>query len=166
MIVSGKSGKGVLVVFHERKSKYPIIERVISQKADVINEHIQKRTGGFILFNSLTVDNDVSFSKHEQLSEILGCPVYFCHPYHAWEKGGVENTNKLIREYIPKGTDISKLSNEYIREIEKKRQNRPRKCLGYKTPLEVMIENTQFKTLKGFCIIKENKTSQVSYLRV
>jgi len=166
LIVSGKSGKGVLIVLEERKSRYPILKRVMSQKASVINQHIKEKTGGFICFNSLTIDNDVSFSKHEELSEILGCPVYFCHPYHAWEKGGVENTNKLIREYIPKGADISKLSDEYIKEIERKLQNRPRKCLGYKTPLEVMIENNQFKTLKGFGIIKENKIPQLFGLRV
>jgi IS30 family transposase len=166
LIVSGKSGKGVLVVLQERKSRYPLIERVMSQKTVVINEHIQKRTGGFICFNSLTIDNDISFSKHEELSKLLGCPIYFCHPYHAWEKGGVENTNKLIRQYIPKGTDISKLTDEYLREVERKLQNRPRKCLGYKTPLEVMRENNQFKTLKDFDIIQEIKNTQVFGLRV
>ncbi len=50
----------------------------------------------------------------------IGCPIYFCHPYHAWKKGRVENTNKLIRQYMPKRTDISKLRDEYIKEVEKK----------------------------------------------
>jgi len=158
LIVSGKSGKGVLLILHERKSRYPIIEKVMSQKTEVINQHIFKRTGGFICFNSLTIDNDISFRKHEELSKLLGCPIYFCHPYHAWEKGGVENTNKLIRQYIPKGQDISRLSDEYLKEAERKLQNRPRKCLGYKTPLEVMTENNQFKTLKDFGIINKQKT--------
>lgn len=142
LIVSNKSGKGVLLVLHERKNRYPIIERIMSQKTNLINQHIFKRTGGFVCFNSLTIDNDISFSKHEELSELL------------------------FRQYIPKKTDISKLTNEYIKEVERKLQNRPRKCLGYKTPLEIMIENNQFKILKDFGIIKKNKIPQVSYLRV
>ena len=81
------------------------------------------------------------FQKHKEMSEIIDAPVYFCNPYHAWEKGGVENTNRLITQYIPKKSDISKISVKYIRKVEFKLQNRPRKCLRYKTPMEVMIEN-------------------------
>jgi len=143
LIVSGKNGKGVLLVLHGRKSRFPIIEKVMSRKTAVINDHIYKRMGGFVCFNSLTLDNDISFQKHEEMSFMMGCPIYFCHPYSAWEKGGVENTNSLVRQYIPKGSDISKYSKKYIKEIEKKLQNRPRKCLGYRTPMEIMIENNQ-----------------------
>jgi len=160
LIVSGKNGKGVLLVLHERKSRIPIIEKIMSRKTSVINRYIQQKTGGFVCFNSLTIDNDVSFSRHQELSELIGAPVYFCHPYHAWEKGGVENTNQLIRQYIPKGTDISKYTKKQIREIETKLRNRPRKCLDYKTPLEVMIENNQFKTLEDFGIIDTIKNPQ------
>ena len=158
LIVSGKDGKGVLLVLHERKSRYPLIERVLSRKTEIINQKIYQMAGILVCFNSLTIDNDISFSRHEQLSALLGAPVYFCHQYHAWEKGGVENTNKLIRQYIPKGSNISKFSEEYIKEVERKLQNRPRKCLSYKTPLEVMTENKQFKTLKDFGIINKQKT--------
>lgn len=158
LIVSGKQGKGVLLVLHERKSRYPLIEKVDSRKTDIINQKIYQMTGIFVCFRSLTIDNDVSFSRHEQLSAALGAPIYFCHQYHAWEKGGVENTNKLIRQYVPKGSDISGFSQKYIKEIEVKLQNRPRKCLGYKTPFEVMAENKQFKTFKDFGIINKQKT--------
>jgi len=162
LIVSGKGGRGVLLVLHERKSRFPVIRRIMSQKTAVINRVIQEITGGFVCFASLTIDNDISFQKHEQLSSMIGAPVYFCHAYHSWEKGGVENTNKLIRQYVPKKTDISKLTDEYIKEVETKLQNRPRKCLSYKTPMEVMVENKQFKTLKDFGITilqKQNKPS-------
>jgi len=91
----------------------------------------------------------------------VGIPIFFCHSYHAWEKGGVENINKLIRQYIPKGSDISKYTDEYIKEIEITFNNRPRKGLGYKTPLEVMLKNNQFKTLKDFAILKINKNNTV-----
>jgi len=160
LIVSGKQGKGVLLTLHERKSRYPIIEKISSRKTKIINQRIYERTGIFINFDSLTLDNDVSFSKHEELSSLLNCPIYFCHPYHSWEKGGVENTNGLIRQYIKKGSDISKYSVKYIREIERKLQNRPRKCLNFKTPKEVMVENNQLKVFDlNILKVKINKNN-------
>jgi len=157
-IVSGKSGKGMLIVLYERKTMYVVIKKLMSRNCAIVNQYIKEMTGGFVCFNSLTIDNDISFRKHEELSELLGAPVYFCHPYHSWEKGGVENINKLIRQYILKGSDISKYSDDRIREIETKLNNRPRKSLKYKTPLEVMLRNNQFKTLKDFGIINKQKT--------
>lgn len=157
-IVSGKSGKGMLIVLYEKKAMYVIIKRITSRSCAVVNRYIREMTGGFVCFNSLTLDNDISFRKHEELSELLGAPVFFCHPYRSWEKGGVENINKLIRQYIPKGSDISKYSDSYIKEVETKLNNRPRKSLKYKTPLEVMLKNKQFKTLENFGIINKQKT--------
>ncbi len=158
LIVSNKSGQGVLIVLYERKTMYTIIKRIMSRKCDMINQHVLEMTGGLVCFNSLTIDNDISFRKHEELSRLLGATIYFCHSYHAWEKGGVENANKLIRQYIPKGSDISQYSEEYIRTIQDKLNNRPRKCLNYKTPLEVMIGNNQFKNLENFSNIVNKKT--------
>lgn len=148
-IVSGKSGKGVLLVLHERKARYTIIKRILNLKIEMVHQFIFEMTGGIVM-NTLTLDNDIVFRKHKELSLLLGIPVYFCHPYHSWEKGGVENTNKLIRQYIPKGGDISQYADEYIQMIQDKLNNRPRKCLGYKTPLEVMKENKQFKTFENW----------------
>lgn len=145
LIVSGKTGNGVLLVLHERKSRYVLIRKILSRKTSIINQVIYQLTGGLVEFKSLTLDNDISFSKHQQLSEKINAVIYFCHPYHSWEKGGVENTNGLIRQYIPKGTDISKYSDEYIQQIEDKLNHRPRKCLNFKTPHEIMLENQQFK---------------------
>jgi transposase, IS30 family len=157
-IVSGKQGKGVLAVVYERKTMYIKIRKIMSRKCDAVNKYIREMTGGFVCFNSLTIDNDISFRKHEELSRLLGAPVYFCRPYHAWEKGGVENINKLIRQYIPKGSDISKYDDEDIARIETRLNNRPRKGLNYKTPLEFMSENKQFKSLEDFGIIIKQKT--------
>lgn len=145
LIVSGKNGKGVLLVLHERKSRFPIIEKIMSRDTNTINRKIFERTGIFVAFNSLTLDNDISFAKHLELSEMLGAPIYFCHPYHSWENGAVENTNRLIRQYFPKGCDISRYPIKYVREVERKLQNRPRKCLDYKTPRQVLEENGQIK---------------------
>ena len=143
-IVSGKDGKGILLVLHERKARFTLIRKIMIPKMEFIYQLIREMTGGYIV-NTLTLDNDIIFRKHERLSRLLGVPIYFCHPYHSWEKGGVENTNKLIRQYIPKGSDISVYSDEYIQTIQDKLNNRPRKCLRYRTPLETMRENNQLK---------------------
>lgn len=147
-IVSGKSGSGVLLVLHERKSRYALVKRIVGLNMQTAYQYIFEMTGGVVI-NTLTLDNDIIFRKHEELSRIIGVPVYFCHPYHSWEKGGVENTNKLIRRYIPKGSDISKYSNEYVEMIQDKLNNRPRKCLRFKAPKEVMLANNQFKFMQN-----------------
>jgi len=156
-IVSGKSGSGVLLVLHERKARYTIIRKIMAKSPALVNRYILEMFGIVVCFNSLTLDNDIVFEKHEELSLLLGKPVYFCHPYHSWEKGGVENTNKLIRQYVPKGSDISQYPDKEIQAIEDKLNNRPRKCLQYQTPLEVMIKNKQLKTLEQFVKVDTNK---------
>lgn len=143
-IVSGKTGKGVLLVLHERKARCVLLKKIVGMTIETVHQYIFELTGGVIM-NTLTLDNDIIFRRHGELSDLLGAPVYFCHPYHSWEKGGVEYSNKLIRQYIPKGSDISQCSDEYIQSIQDKLNNRPRKCLRYKTPLEVMEENHQLK---------------------
>ena len=89
---------------------------------------------------SITVDNDILFRKFREMETMLGVPVYFCDPYCSWQKGAVENTNKNIREYIPKGTDLSKITKKRIREIERKLNDRIMKALDYRTPAEVWAE--------------------------
>lgn len=149
-VVSGKEGKGILLVLYERRSRYVLIRKLMSQKTRVVNQAIRGMIQNLAALRSLTLDNDISFAKHEKLSEMIGIPIFFCHPYHSWEKGGVENTNLLIRQYVPKGADISRFNDERIKEIEVKLNTRPRKCLGFKTPLEVMLKNKQFKELPLF----------------
>jgi IS30 family transposase len=105
-------------------------------------------TGGVVV-NTLTLDNDVVFRRHKELSDMLGVPVYFCHPYHSWEKGGVENVNGAIRRWIPKGGDISQYSDEYVQKIEDTLNDRPMVCLKFRTPREVMMKNKQFREFKA-----------------
>jgi len=86
---------------------------------------------------SLTLDNDISFQKHPELSELIKATVYFCHPQAPYEKGTVENRNKAIRRYVKKKSDLSKYGNEYFKMVETKLRNRFMKCLNYRTPEEV-----------------------------
>lgn len=146
-IVSGRNGSGALLVLHERKARYAIIRKIAVPSIKLVHRYLTEMTGGIII-NTLTLDNDILFRKHEEMSRILGAPVYFCHPYHSWEKGGVENTNKLIRRYVRKGSDISRVSDERIQAIQEKLNARPRKCLNYRTPAEVMKAHDQFKSVR------------------
>ncbi len=115
-IVSGMRGSGVLLVLYERKSRYCLIKKLLKRDTKTVNNAIAKMLSPFRCL-SLTLDNDVSFQKHKELSRMINAPIYFCNPYHSWEKGGVESVNGLIRKYIPKGKDISKILKKVIEKI-------------------------------------------------
>lgn len=87
--------------------------------------------------HTVTLDNGKEFSGHEKIAESLDMSVYFAHPYSSWERGLNENTNGLIRQYIKKSSSFDEVTNERIRFIEDRLNNRPRKSLGYLTPNEV-----------------------------
>lgn len=94
---------------------------------------------------TMTVDNGHENANHEQTAKDLDLKIYFAHPYHSWERGTNENTNGLIRWYLPKRTDFATISDERIREIEQRLNNRPRKRLGWRTPLEVFNQHVALK---------------------
>jgi IS30 family transposase len=85
---------------------------------------------------TLTLDNGTENAGHQKITKAIGTKCYFAHPYHSWERGSDEQVNGLIRRYLPKGTDFSMISDQQVQAIEDKLNNRPRKCLGFKTPLE------------------------------
>lgn len=134
-IESGKDGKGSLLVLVERKTRYPFLRYVEDRTTANINRIVDKILFGFPI-KSLTVDNDISFKKHKELSELLEATVFFCHPQCPHEKGTVENRNKAIRRYIKKRSDLSKYSLEKFVEVERKLRDRFMECLDYKTPRE------------------------------
>ena len=85
---------------------------------------------------TITADNGTEFHNYRELENILGTRVYFATPHHAWERGTNENTNGLIRQYLPKGTNLSRLSQQQCDRIAERLNNRPRLRLGFKTPNE------------------------------
>lgn len=90
-------------------------------------------------WKSMTADNDLLFQDHRSLAKKLGIKIYFCHPYHSWEKGSVENTNKYLRRDIPKGSDISRYSKGFVRRLETKLNQRPMAVLRYYTSEELLM---------------------------
>lgn len=89
---------------------------------------------------TLTVDNGSEFARFNPLEQQLGFRVYFANPYSAWERGANENTNGLLRQYFPKGCNFQTISDEEVKSVVEKINNRPRKCLGYRTPAEVFLK--------------------------
>ncbi len=137
-IVSGKHyGSTSLLVLHERVSRYTYIQKMSARTAKQVEDKLAAAIHQLGPFKSLTLDNDVAFQRHLKLSQLLEAPVYFCQPYHSWEKGGVENANRLIRRYVPKGCDISRYNADDIAEIARRINGKPRKILGYQMASEV-----------------------------
>ncbi|MEJ7592724.1 MAG: IS30 family transposase [Planctomycetaceae bacterium] len=87
--------------------------------------------------HTLTTDNGTEFAEHKAIETQLGMKIYFAHPYSSWERGTNENTNGLIRQYFPKGMDLKNVSPAQLAHVERKLNNRPRKCLEFQTPSEV-----------------------------
>ena len=136
--VIGKGHKGVLVTLAERVSKKTLIAQVQSKHADVVKDAIIKLLGPEKEhLHTITFDNGKEFAYHAQIKKALGTDNYFAHPYHSWERGLNENHNGLIRQYLPKGMALDKVTDEDIILIQNRLNNRPRKLLDYKTPNEV-----------------------------
>ncbi|OHB19558.1 MAG: hypothetical protein A2854_00755 [Parcubacteria group bacterium RIFCSPHIGHO2_01_FULL_56_18] len=138
-IVSGKSGHGILLVVVDRKMRTTFLERIL-------------------VITIRQVHKAFLFRHHKKLEKLFGIKIYFCHPYHSWEKGAVENVNKYIRKDIPKGSDLSRYSKKFIVSVEKKLNRRSMKCLDYATPQEMLDacrkrknRSAALKSKKGEC---------------
>jgi IS30 family transposase len=145
-LISRKS-KAALNTLTERKSRLVLITKLPRKGAAETNKAIINRLKKLPANGrqTLTLDNGTENAKHEQLSAKLGIKCYFAHPYSSWERGTNENLNGLIRWYLPKGTDFSKIAPEQIALIEYLLNSRPRKCLGYKTPLEAAASSVALR---------------------
>lgn len=134
--VSGVTGKACIVTLVDRKSRFLIGGKAALKKANEVNSVMIAALSGEKV-ETITPDRGKEFAKHRLVTEVLGVQFYFPKPHHPWQRGTNENTNGLLREYFPKGKDITDIPDEYIREVINKLNMRPRKCLGYKTPYEV-----------------------------
>ena len=145
-VVSGKERIGILLVVVDRKIRLVFLELILKASIEAVHSAFQKIQDRYPEMKSLTLDNDILFRKHKALSSLLNIPLYFCHPYHSWEKGTVENVNKYIRRDIPKGRDLSKIKPSFIVSLEEKLNRRSMKCLDYRTPKETLLLHRKRKT--------------------
>ncbi len=141
--IVGKNHQDAIVTIVELLSKKTVIGRVTTKKAQDVSQEIVSLLlpiKSHVL--TITSNNGTEFSPHEWIAKSLEASIYFAHPYHSWERGLNENTNGLIRQYIPKGSSFADLTPERIKEIENLLNSRPRKSLNYATPDEVFYLQT------------------------
>jgi len=137
--------KVALSVQYERKAMYSQITKIINKKADTNYNVLSSLKEKFPiqLVRSITFDNGAENANHLQLKYNHHIKTYFCDSYSSWQKGGVENLNGLLRQYLPKKTNPDTITNEYINYVEQLLNKRPRKKLGYKTPAEIFKKQIQ-----------------------
>jgi hypothetical protein len=136
----GKTANGPKVLINvERKTGLLLAQKIENKTADAVLESTKDLFENIPdeLCLSITYDNGTEFARHQEIEKSIDMTVYFAHAYSPWERGTCENTIGLLREFIPKGTDLSKISNEELQYYVALINNRPRKRLGFRTPLEV-----------------------------
>jgi IS30 family transposase len=131
-IVSQQSSY-VLLVATDRRTTHSLVSQLPNRKRSTISQAFCEMFSG-ISVKSITTDNDIAFRHWPELETIIQAPIYFCHPYHSWEKGLVENTNRWIRCFVPKRRDIASVTKEDLDEIHTFLNDRPRECIGFRIP--------------------------------
>ena len=123
----------------ERKSRLLFLTRIRRKTAEQTMDTVIRRLQVLPVKArlTLTMDNGTENARHEDITKAIGIQCYFADPYASWQRGANEQVNGLVRRYFPKGTDLSKITDEQVAWVESRINNRPRKCLGYKTPNEV-----------------------------
>jgi IS30 family transposase len=127
-----------LNVLVERLSRFTVVTRLRSKTAQDTCQVLLARLSP-LPHSSVTADNGSENADHLIVSQALSIPFYFCHPYHSWEKGTVENTNGLLRRYVPRDTDLNRVDQGDLDAIAAELNHRPRECLGFLTPHEVLF---------------------------
>jgi IS30 family transposase len=136
--VASAGHKGGLLTLVERKSLLTKISKLRRSTARATQRATVRRLkpiGNFV--HTITFDNGKEFAAHQDIAHALKAKIFFATPYHAWERGLNENTNGLIRDFFPKGTDFSTISNAEVAKVERLLNARPRKSLGFRSPQEV-----------------------------
>jgi transposase, IS30 family len=138
--IIGKARRSALLTMVERKTLYTVIMRLTGKQADLLAE---TAVAGMKQYKdkirTITLDNGLEFAKHEVIGEGLEADIYFAHPYASWERGINENTNGLIRQYFPKGTDFNEVSDAEIEYVMNRLNNRPRATRGHRSPNELFM---------------------------
>ncbi|NIP25341.1 MAG: IS30 family transposase [Phycisphaerae bacterium] len=138
--IIGKHHKHAIVSLTERKSRFTLIKKVKRKTAQCVTDAIIHLLAPFSeQVHTLTSDNGKEFADHKTIANKLNAKFYFAHPYASWERGLNENTNGLIRQYFPKKRDFRTITQKEINRVMDKLNNRPRKCLGIKTPNQVFL---------------------------
>jgi IS30 family transposase len=136
--IIGRERRGGILSLVERRSRYCLLQKVTTKSAQTVAEAVCATllpVKDKVL--TITSDNGIEFTRHQTIAKILDADFFFADPYSSWQRGTNENTNGLVRQYFPKKTDFTPLSDEDIQHVTDRLNNRPRKCLDFRTPNEV-----------------------------
>lgn len=141
--IVGENNKGAIVTMVERTTAFMMMEKLPKGKdaKELAKVVVRLLTAYKEHVLSITGDNGTEFAEHQRIAKLLKTEFFFTHPYSSWEKGLIENTNKLIRQYIPKHTSFNHINNQQIKQIQYKINNRPRANLNFYSPKEIFFLN-------------------------
>lgn len=125
----------------DRMSRFTVLTKLENKTADATAAALCARLSELPV-RSITADNGAENALHEKVSTTFKAPFFFCHPYHSWEKGTVENRNGIVRRYLPQNTDLDDVSQSELDDIAWEINNRPMRCLNFSTPYEVLLANS------------------------
>jgi len=148
--IIGKGHRHPIVSLVERKSRLALLKKVEHKTAQGVADAVIELLKSLpVRTHTITADNGKEFADHERIAYDLRTNVYFAHPYSSWERGSNENMNGLIRQYFPKKRSFVTITQQEIEFVMNRLNNRPRKCLGFKTPNEVFFNNSSVVALKS-----------------
>jgi IS30 family transposase len=140
--VMGAGSKDCVVTLVERKTGLVLVGKLADRTAGSLSRRaVSLMRGRGARFETVTADNGTEFHDYHRVERLTGARFYFARPYHAWERGSNENANGLLRQYLPKGSRMAGLTQQQCNAIARKLNTRPRKRLGFRTPLECFNES-------------------------
>lgn len=145
--IIGKNHKGAIVTINDRATGLLRMKKVVSKEAELVAQAaIDLLKDWKPLLHTVTADNGKEFAYHALISKELDLDFYFAHPYHSWERGANENTNGLIRQYIPKSSSFEELNDDFILAVQEQINNRPRKRHNFESPNNIFNQKVAFVT--------------------
>ncbi len=139
--IIGRNHQQAIVSLVDRQSKLVRLAKVRRNTAELVAQAMTTQLQS-LQVKTITSDNGREFARHQQVAQQLKADFFFAHPYSSWERGLNENTNGLVRQYFPKKSEFSKITDKQINQVADRLNHRPRKTLGYKTPNEVFFKQS------------------------
>ena len=141
--IIGKGHRHAIVSLTERKSRLALLRKVERKTAQAVADAVIELMKSLpVRTHTITADNGLEFASHERIAKELNTDVYFAHPYSSWERGTNENMNGLVRQYFPKKRSFATITEHEIEFVMERLNNRPRKCLGFKSPNQVFFNHS------------------------
>jgi IS30 family transposase len=148
--IIGKGHRHAIVSLTERKSRLALLRKVERKTAQAVADAVIELMKSLpVRTHTITADNGKEFADHERIAKELNTAVYFAHPYSSWERGTNENMNGLVRQYFPKKHNFVTITQEEIEFVMERLNNRPRKCLGFKSPNQVFFNHSSVVALRS-----------------